>query len=159
MDGSWNDGAPRPQHEHAQHDSAARHGKGGGDQTPPPAPDRQSSAMARLILKRAGIAPLLALAFALVMPAATAPAGAQPVTAPATARVIILPSSVQVRASGDIDVRGSGARTTAQPRPTLSERRCDTSSAGSAAPASSAPTGPAAAHPSPCRPLIIADMP
>ena len=156
MHGSWNDGKPRPHHDDAQRDAADSHGKSGGQPPAPLASDRQSSAMARLILKRAGIAPLLGLALALVMPAAPAPAGAQPVTAPATARVIILPSSVQVRASGDIDVRGSGART-AQPRPTLSERRCDAPQAGSAAPASTAPTSPAAA--SSCRPLIVANMP
>ncbi|MCU0728936.1 MAG: hypothetical protein MUF41_02360 [Sphingopyxis sp.] len=155
MHGSWNDGKPRPHHDDAQRDAADSHGKGGGQPPAPLASDRQSSAMARLILKRAGIAPLLGLALALVMPAATAPADAQPVTAPATARVIILPSSVQVRASGDIAVRGSGAQSP-QPRPTVSERRCDP--ATPPAPVPETPAAPTQVAPA-CRPLIVANMP
>jgi hypothetical protein len=113
--------------------------------------------MARIILKRVGIAPLLALTLAVSLPAILGPAepvqaqAATPARATATASATILPSSVRVE-RGVVTVRHGGATQGDQPvRPTYSERACDARGRGATEAGQSPPT-------TSCR-MIIADMP
>lgn len=104
----------------------------------PPAEDseRRARALARLILRRAGIAPLLPLfacAIVLFWPqAAAARSGAEspPVraTAHASARARIMPSSVQL-AQGELRILRSGAQSTIVLPLQPSQRSCDGSAA------------------------------
>ncbi len=119
---------------------------------PPPTDDgeRRAQAFARLILRRAGIAPLLPmLAFALLlmlpdgaMAQATATASPIRATTIATARARILPSSVRIeRGALHIADGGQFHRIDVQPQP--STRPCD----------------PAAPSANPACRMIIYDLP
>ena len=127
--------------------------------------EARSAAMARIILKRVGIVPLLSVVAVVSVAATLMPnqaVRAQPVTIRATARAVILPSSVRVDAAGRVDVNNGGrsadAPRTANIRPTISERACDRPGA-TAPPPPRTDTAAAAGNATPrCR-LIVADMP
>ncbi len=87
--------------------------------------ERRAAAMARHILRRAGIAPLVP-AFAALLIAAPTPAEPQSTASTrvtATARVVVLPSSARIEA-GRLIVRDGAHPETVVPRLPLMERAC-----------------------------------